>query len=151
MPRRNASGYRAAYRRQAALKVDARTLVEQHPRDLAHAGRLSEMARSKDELAAYYRARGNDAASYCLASAPSFSLAATPGGGALLSLRRSGDLLSWTRSELLEEAPGAASEIESRAIQLAGGPSRFQALSEEEQEAFTARAVEEVNRRQRSP
>ena len=141
--------YRTPYR-QAALTVDVRTLVERHLRDLAHAGRLREMARSRDALAAFYRAQGNDAASYCLASAPDFLLAAAPGGGALLSLRRSGNLISWTLSELLEEAPGAANEIESRAIQLAGGPTRFRALSEEEQEALTTQAVEDVISRQRS-
>ena len=47
-------------------------------------------------------------------------------------------------------APGAANEIESRATQLTGGPARFRALSEEEQEALTAQAVEEVIRRRRS-
>ena len=94
--------YRAPYR-QAALTVDVRTLVERHLRDLAHAGRSREMARSRDALAAFYRAQGNDAASYCLASAPDFLLVATPGGGALLSLRRSGDLVSW-RARMLEEA-----------------------------------------------
>ena len=147
--KRTAPGYRAHKRRQATLSVDVRTLVERHLRDLAHAGRLREMARSRDALAAFYRARGNDAAAYCLASAPDFSLAATPDGGASLSLRRSGDIISWTRSELLAEAPGPAFEIESRAIQLAGGPARFRALSEEEQDALTARAVDEVIRRQR--
>ena len=147
--RRTPPRYRAPYR-QAALTVDVRTLVERHLRDLAHAGRLREMARSRDALAAFYRAQGNDAACYCLASAPDFLLAATPGGGALLSLRRSGNLISWTLSELLEEAPGAANEIESRAIQLAGGPTRFRALSEEEQEALTTQAVEDVISRQRS-
>ena len=109
--RRTAPRYRTHKRRHATLSVDVRTLVERHLRDLAHAGRLREMARSRDALAAFYRARGNDAATFCLASAPDFSLAATPDGGAWLSLRRSGGIISWTRSELLAEAPGAANEI----------------------------------------
>lgn len=75
---RTTSGRRAEYRGQAALTVDVRALVEGHLRELADAGRLREVARSRDALAAFYRARGNDAASYCLASAPDFSLAAAP-------------------------------------------------------------------------
>ena len=66
---RTTSGRRAEYRRQAALTVDVRALVEGHLRELADAGRLREVARSRDALAAFYRARGNDAASYCLADA----------------------------------------------------------------------------------
>ena len=71
-----------------------------------------------------------------------------PGGGVLLTLRRSGDLGSWTQSELLQEAPDAAGEVDSRAIQLGGGADRFRALSDDEREALRARAVEEVIRRQ---
>ena len=76
--RHNFSGRPAEYRRRAALSVDVRAFVEGHLRDLARAGRLREVARSRDALAAYYRAQGNDAASYCLASAPDFSLGRHP-------------------------------------------------------------------------
>ena len=62
---------------------------------------------------------------YCLATAPDFSLAATPGNGVLLRLRRSGHLMTWTQSDLLKEAPNAATEVENRAIELAGGAERF--------------------------
>ena len=149
--RRTFSGRRAEHRRQAALSVGVRALVERHLRDLARAGRLREAAWSRDALAEYYRARGNDAASYYLAGSPDFSLTATLGGGVRLTLLDSGDLVSWTRSELLQEGtPGAANEIESRAIQMAGGPDRFRTLSQEEQEALTAQAVQEVIREQRN-
>ena len=146
--RRTFSGRPTEYRRRAALTVDVRTFIEGYLRDMARTGRMSKLARSRDALVAHYRAQGKDAVVYCLASAPDFSLAATPGGGALLTLRRSGDLVSWTRSELLEEPPGAADEIESRAIQLAGGPDRFRTLSDDEREVLTAQAVQEVIRRQ---
>ena len=125
-------------------------LVERHLRDLTRAGRLRELARSRDALAEYYRARGNDAASYYLAGSPDFSLTTTLGGGVRLTLLDGGDRVSWTRSELLEEgASGAASEVESRAIQMAGGPHRFRALSQEEREELTSQAVQEVIREQR--
>ena len=123
--RRTFSGRDMEFRRQTALGVDVRAFVEAHLRDLAVAGRLNELARSRDALANRYRSQGNDAAVYCLASAPDFSLAVTPGGGVLLTLRRSGDLVSWTRSELLVEAPDAAKEGESRATQLAGRAGPF--------------------------
>ena len=45
--------------------------------------------------------------------------------------------------------PDAADEVESRAIQLAGGPDRFRTLSDDEREALTAQAAEEVIRQQR--
>jgi hypothetical protein len=137
------------FRRQTALSVDVRAFVEAHLRDLAVAGRLNELARSRYALANRYRAEGNDAAVYCLASAPDFSLAVTPGGGVLLTLRRSGDLVSWTRSELLAEAPDAAKEVESRATQLAGGPERFRTLSDDQREVLTTQAAEELIRQQR--
>ena len=83
------------------LSPDARALVEEYVRELARVGRLRELARSRDALAGYYRARGDDAASYCLAVAPDFSLTETAGGDVLMRLRRSGHLVSWTRLELL--------------------------------------------------
>ena len=146
--RRTFSGRDMELRRQAALTVDVRAFVEAHLRDLAVAGRLNELVRSRDALVNRYRAEGNDAAVYCLASAPDFSLAVTPGGGVLLTLRRSGHLASWTQSELLQQ-PDVAQEVESRTTQLAGGPHRFRTLSDDEREALTAQAAEEVIREQR--
>ena len=144
--RRTTFGRPTEFRRRAALSVDMRAMIEGYLRDLTRAGRLRELVRSRDALVGYYRAQGNDTAVYCLAVAPDFSLAATPGGGVLLALRRSGHLVSWTQSELLEAAPDAAGEVESHAIQLAGGPDRFRALSDDEREALTAQAVEELIR-----
>ena len=131
------------------LGVDVRALVEGYLRELACSGRMRELVRSRAALARHYRAEGNEAAVYCLASAPDFSLTATPGGGALLSLRSSGHSVSWTRQQLLAAAPAAAAQVESLAVALAGGPGRFEALSEGEREALTARAVDELIRRQR--
>ena len=147
--RRTTSGNRGDYKRQGALNIDVRALVEAHLRDLAGAGRLREVARSRDALAECYRAQGNDASVNCLAAAPDFSLMATPGGGALLRLRRSGDFVTWNRSELLEEASGAAREVESRVMELADGPQRFRTLDDDEREELRARAVAEVIREQR--
>ena len=147
--RRTFSGRDTELRRQAALSVDVKAFVEAHLRDLAVAGRLNELARSRDALVAHYRTQGNDAAVHCLASAPDFSLAVTPGGSVLLTLRRSGHLASWTQAELLQKTPDAAQEVESRATQLAGGPDRFGMLSDDEREALTAQAADEVIRRQR--
>ena len=67
----------------------------------------------------------------------------------LLRLRRSGHLVSWTGAELLSAAPDTATEVESLAVALAGGPGRFGALNEDERERLTAQAVEELIRRQR--
>ena len=120
--RRTFSGRDTELRRQAALTVDVKAFVEAHLRDLAVAGRLNELARSRDALANRYRAQGNDAAVYCLASAPDFSLA---------------------------EAPDAAKEVESRATQLAGGPERFRTLSDDQREVLTTQAAEELIRQQR--
>lgn len=142
------SGRRPAFGRRPALTPDARALIEEHVRELARGGRLSELAPSRDALAGHYRAQGDDAAYYCLATAPDFSLVATPGGGALLILRRSGHLVSWTQSELLAAAE-APSEAESRASQLAGGPDRFQAMRDDQRQALRARAEAEVTARRR--
>ena len=70
--RRTFSGRVTQFRRQTALSVDVRAFVEAHLRDLAVAGRLNELARSRDALVAHYRTQGNNAAVYCLASAPDF-------------------------------------------------------------------------------
>ena len=82
-----------------------------------------------------------------IASRPISGLVRAP-GGALLILRRSGHLVSWTQSELLASAE-APSEAESRAIQLAGGPDRFQAMRDDQRQALRARAEEEVTARRR--
>ena len=147
--KRSTFGRPADFRRRAAVSVDVRAMVEGYLREQARAGRLNQLVRSRDALTAHYRAQGNDTAVYCLASAPDFSLVPTPGGGARLVLRRSGDVVSWTHSELLKETMDPATEVESRAIQLAGGPQRYRALSDEERDALTAQAADEVIRRQR--
>ena len=103
--RRTTFGPSKGKRRRAALSVDVRAMIEAHLRDLAQAGRLSELARSRRALARHYREQGNDAAVYCLAGAPDFSLAVTPAGGVLLTLRRTGDLVSWSREVLLKKGP----------------------------------------------
>ena len=108
--RRTTSGRPIKLTWQDVLSVDVRAFIESHLRALAQEGRLSELARSRDALARLYRTQGNNAAVYCLAVAPDFSLVATPGSGFLLRLRRSGHLMSWTQSELLKEAPDAATE-----------------------------------------
>ena len=64
------SGRPSAFRRRAALTVGVS--IEAHLRDLARAGRLREPARSRAALVGHYRAQGNDAAVYCLASTPTF-------------------------------------------------------------------------------
>lgn len=145
----NTSDGRPQSRRREALPSDVKVFVEAHLRDLAKAGRLNELARSRDTLRKYYNAQGNDAAAYVLANAPGFSLALTPGGGVTLTLPDQADYVTWTPSDLLQEERDEVNEIESRAMELAGGTDRFRALSDEEQEALTARAVEEVFRRLR--
>lgn len=145
----NTSDGRAQSRRREALPSDVRVFVEAHLRDLAKAGRLNELARSRDALRKYYNAQGNNAAAYVLANAPGFSLALTPGGGVTLTLPDQADCATWTPSELLQEERDEVSEVESRAVELAGGPDQFRALSDEEQEALTARAVVEVFKRLR--
>ena len=105
--RRITSWQPSASRRRPALGVDVRAFVELHLRDLTRAGRIGELAQSRNALASHYRAEGNTEAVYCLAVAPDFSLEVGPDGSALLKLRRTGDLVSWTRAELLAEAPDA--------------------------------------------
>ena len=145
----NTSDGRAQSRRREALPSDVRVFVEAHLRDLAKAGRLGELARSRNALRKYYRAQGNDAAAYVLANAPDFSLALTPGGGVTLTLPDGSDYAMWMPSELLQEERDEVNEVESRAMELAGGPDQFRALSDDDQEALTARAVEEVFKRLR--
>ena len=145
----NTSDSRAEFRRQEALPSDVRVFVEAHLRDLAKAGRLNELARSREALRKYYNAQGNDAAAYVLANAPGFSLALTPGGDVTLTLPDRAACVIWTLSELLQEERDEVNEVESRAMELAGGPDQFRALSDDEQEALTARAVDEAFRRLR--
>ena len=83
--------------RQEALPSDVRVFVEAYLRNLAKAGRLNELARSRDALRKYYHAQGNDAAAYVLANAPDFSLALTPGGGVTLTLPVTGQPTSCGR------------------------------------------------------
>ena len=143
----NASDDRAQSRRQETLPSDVRVFVEAHLRDLAKAGRLTELARSRDALRKYYNVQGNDAAAYLIAHAPDFLLALTPGGGVTLTLPDGTDYVTWTQTELLQEQRDEVNEVENCAMQLAGGPDQFRALSAGEQEALTARAVEEVFKR----
>ena len=145
----NTSDRRAESSRQGVLPSDVRVFVEAHLRDLARAGRLGQVARSRDGLMKYYRAQKNDAAVYVLANAPAFSLALTPGGDVMLTLPGRADPVTWTPSDLLQEEQDGANEVENRAIELAGGLDQFRALSDEEQEALTAEAVEEVFKRLR--
>ena len=145
----NTSDGWAESRRREALPSDVKIFIEAHLRDLAQAGRLGEVARSRDALRKYYRAQGNDAAAYVLANAPDFSLALTPSGSVTLTLPDGTDYVMWTQSELLQEERDEVNEVEGRAVELAGGPDQFRALSDEEQEALTARAVEEVFKRLR--
>ena len=145
----NVSDSRGKSRRREALPSDVRVFVEAHLRDLARTNRLNELARSRDALLKYYRAQRNEAAAYILASAPKFSLALTPGGGVMLALPDRAEHVMWTESELLQEEQDEVNGVESRAMELAGGPDQFQALREEEQEALTAQAVEETFKRLR--
>lgn len=140
---------RAESRRRGALSSDVRVFVETHLRDLAKAGRLSELARSRDVLRKYYRAQGNDAAAYVLAHAPDFSMVLTSGGGVMLTLSGGDQYVMWTRSELLQEERDEVNEVENRAMELAGGPDQFRALSDKEQEVLTAQALAEAFKRLR--
>ena len=139
----------AESRRRETLSADVRVFVESHLRELAQNGRLGQLARSREALMSYYRVLRNDAAVYVLANAPDFSMALTPEGGVALTLRGGGDPTVWTQEELRQERRDEVIEVESRAVQMAGGLERFRALSDEEQEEMTARAVEEAFRRLR--
>lgn len=141
--------HRAEARQREALPSDVRVFIEAHLRELARAGRLGELARSRGALMKYYRAQKNDAAVYVLANAPDFSLALTPDGGVALTLPGWDDHATWTQVELQQEQQNEVNEVERRAIDLAGGLDRFRALSDEEQEALTGQAVEEVFKRLR--
>ena len=135
---------------RGALSADVRVFVESHLRELAQVGRLGELAHSRDALMKYYRALRNDAAVYVLAGAPDFSMELTSDGGVTLTLPGGADPTVWTQEELRREWRDEVNEVESRAIQLAGGLERFRALSDEEQEEMTARAVEEAFKRLRN-
>ena len=139
----------AESRRREALSADVRVFIESHLRELAQAGRLGELARSRDALMKYYRAQRNDAAVYVLANATDFSMALTSDGGVALTLPGRADPTVWTQEELRQERRDEVNELESRAIQMAGGLERFRGLSDEEQEELTARAVEEAFKRLR--
>ena len=131
-------------RPRAALSVDARAMIEGHLRDLAQSGRLSQLPCTRNALVRHYREQGDDAAVYCLAGASDFSLGVTPAGGVLLTVRRTGDLLWWSREDLLKKGSGAETEIENRAIELAGGPKRFGELSPDERETLKTQAVQDL-------
>jgi hypothetical protein len=143
----NTPDQRDETRQRKALPSDVRVFVEAHLRDLARADRLRELARSRDALMKYYHARQNIAAVYVLANAPNFSLAVTPGGDVALTLPDRADHVMWTQSELLQEEKNEVNEVENRAVELAGGPDKFQALGDEERETLTAQAVAEMFRR----
>ena len=136
--------------RREALSADVRVFVEWHLRELAQAGRLGELASSRDALMKYYRVLRNDAAVYFLANAPDFSMTLTADGGVSLTLPGGAAPTVWTQEELRQERRDEVNELESRAVQMAGGLERFRALSDEEQEELTARAVEEAFKRLRS-
>ena len=140
---------RAESRRREALPSDVRVFVETHLRELARSGRLSDLARSRNELKKYYRAQRNEAAAYLLASAPDFCLAITPGGGVMLTLTGKADHATWEHSDLLQDEQDEVNGVEHLAVEFAGGPDQFHALNEEEQEALIAQAVEETFRRLR--
>ena len=76
-------------------------------------------------------------------------MALTPEGGAALTLPGQADPIVWTQEELRQERRDEVIEVESRAVQMAGGLEKFRALSDEEQEELTARAVEEAFKRLR--
>ena len=61
-----------------------------------------------------------------------------------MTVRRTGELVSWSREDLLKKGPDAATEIENRAIELAGGPERFGDLSCEERQAVKTQAVQDL-------
>lgn len=136
-------------RRRETLSADVRVFIESHLRELAQNGRLGQLARSRSALMSYYRAQRNDAAVYVLANATDFSMALTTDGGVALTLPGGADPIVWTQEELQQERRDEVIEVESRAVQMAGGLERFRALSDEEQEELTARAVEEAFKRLR--
>ena len=138
-------------RPRAALSVDARAMIEGHLRDLAQSGRLSELPCTRNALVRHCREQGDDTAVYCLAGASDFSLGVTPAGGVLLTVRRTGDLLWWSREDLLKKGPEAETEIENRATELAGGPKRFGDLSPDEREALKTQAVQDLIVRPQGP
>ena len=139
----------AESRGREALSADVRVFVESHLRELAENGRLGRLARSRDALMKYYRAQRNDAAVYVLANAPDFSMALTANGGVALALPGQAEPIVWTQEELRQERRDEVIEVESRAVQMAGGLVPFRALSDEEQEALTALALEEMFKRLR--
>ena len=135
--------------RREALSAGVRVFIESHLRELAENGRLGQLARTRDALMKYYRAQRNDAAVYVLANAPDFSMALTANGGVALALPGQADPIVWTQEELRQERRDEVTEVESRAVQMAGGLVPFRALSDEEQEALTALALEEMFKRLR--
>ena len=112
-------GYRSESGQRAALASDVRVFIEGHLRNLARAGRLHELARSRDALAKCYRAQRNAAAVYVLANAPDFSLALAPDGGVTLTQPGEADPVVWTQSELVETEQDAVDEVRGR---LPGNP-----------------------------
>ena len=139
----------AESRGREALSTDVRVFIESHLRELAENGRLGQLARSREALMTYYRVQRNDAAVYVLANAPDFSMTLMSDGGVALALPGQADPIVWTQQELQQERRDEVIEVESRAVQMAGGLERFRALSDEEQEELTARAVEEAFKRLR--
>ena len=73
----------------------------------------------------------------------------TSGGGVMLTLSGGDQYVMWTRSELLQEERDEVNEVENRAMELAGGPDQFRALSDKEQEVLTAQALAEAFKRLR--
>ena len=67
----------------------------------------------------------------------------------MLTLPGRADHAMWEQSDLLQEEQDEVNGVEHRAMELGGGPDQFQVLSEEEQEALIAQAVEETFRRLR--
>ena len=126
--------------RRAVLGVDAGAMVEGYLRKQARAGRMNQLAPSRDALSAHCRAQGNGAAVYCLATAPDFSLLATPGGGARLVLRR--------RFVGAFGSPGRDNLPDNRGqepYRPASGPACFRALRDDERGALGAQARKAVD------
>ena len=140
------SGCRREPGRQDALSPEVRILIEAHLRNLARVNRPLLIVSSRDDLARHYRVRGKLAAALLVAGGPDFSLTPTPTGSVVLTRKGGTEQIVWTRSELLQEQPGATNEVESRAIELAGGLERFQMLTDDGREAITAQAAQELIR-----
>lgn len=140
------SGCRRESGRQAVLPSEVRILIEAHLHSLARVNRPLLVASSRDDLVRHYRVRGKLAAALLVAGGPDFSLTLTPAGSVVLTRKGGTEQIVWTRSELLQEQPNAINEVESRAIELAGGLESFRMLTDNRREAIRAQAAQELIR-----